>query len=184
MPEIPPLAGGRLGPLAKACGNGAPLIADEAVVWTSLVGVSVSGSTVTKTGSAGWNAGAISAKTLRGDGYVEFTVQGPSGYRMCGLGVGNTDAGYADIDFGVTPYVSNPDYLKVWESGTNMYNSGLTANSDIIRVARVGTTIRYYLNGTLFYTSGATSTGDLVVDCSINTPGCEIGNARITGAWS
>src|SRR6185369_12443172 len=51
--------------------NGQLLVTAEAgvsstqnVVWTNATGVSVSRNTLTKTGSAGWNAGAVSTQTI------------------------------------------------------------------------------------------------------------------------
>ena len=46
------------------------------VVWTSAVGVTVTGNSLTKTTATGWgNAGAVSTQQIAsGDGYVEFTA--------------------------------------------------------------------------------------------------------------
>ena len=52
---------------------GASLHADEAVVWTNVVGASVSGNSLTKTAATGWDAGAASANDSRRLRYFEFT---------------------------------------------------------------------------------------------------------------
>ena len=71
------------------------------VVWTSAVGVTVTGNSLTKTAATGWgNAGAVSTQQIAsGDGYVEFTASETTTYRMLGLSNGNTNASYEDIDF-------------------------------------------------------------------------------------
>jgi hypothetical protein len=79
---------------------GASLHADEPVVWTNAVGVSVSGNNLSKTAAAGWDAGAASVQTIRdGYGYVEFTATETDTHRMCGLSYGDDSRSYTDIDF-------------------------------------------------------------------------------------
>ena len=76
------------------------------VVWTSAVGVTVTGNSLTKTAATGWgNAGAVSTQQIAsGDGYVEFTASETTTYRMLGLSNGNTNASYEDIDFALYEY--------------------------------------------------------------------------------
>ena len=77
-----------------------PPLGSEPVAWVNAVGVSVSAGSITKTTAIGWgNAGAASSRAINGDGYLEFTVPATPGYAMCGLANGDTDQGYADIDF-------------------------------------------------------------------------------------
>ena len=74
----------------------------EAVAWTATAGVSASGSTLTKTAVAGWNAGAISTRAIAaGDGFVSFTTNESTTHKMLGLSQGNTNTNYTDIDFGI-----------------------------------------------------------------------------------
>ncbi len=71
------------------------------MVWTSAVGVSISGSSLTKTASTAWgNAGAVSTQQIAsGDGYVEITASETTTSRMLGLSNGNSSTAYEDIDF-------------------------------------------------------------------------------------
>ena len=60
--------------------------------WTHAVGVTVAGSSLHKTGAAGWTSGAVSANTLEaGDGAMEFTATEIDTTRAAGL----SDAGVA-----------------------------------------------------------------------------------------
>ena len=82
----------------------------EAVIWTSLVGVGVSGAdsnTLTRTAVAtgDFDAGAASTQTItHGDGYVEFTATETNKGRMCGLSTGgppDADPTSGDMGFGI-----------------------------------------------------------------------------------
>src|SRR6266496_3308841 len=93
------------------------LHADEPVVWTNAVGVSVSGNSLTKTGGTGWNAGAVSVQTIRdGYGYAEFTTTETTTNRMFGLGHGDSSQDYTDVDFAIHPQAGGA--LIVYESGS------------------------------------------------------------------
>ncbi len=52
-------------------------VPEEAVTWTNLVNVTDSGGTLQRPTGYGWDAGAVSAQTLAGDGYAEYTVSTP-----------------------------------------------------------------------------------------------------------
>ena len=74
----------------------------EAVAWTATVNVSASGSTLTKTAVAGWNAEAISTRAIAaGDGFVSFTTNESTTHKMLGLSQGNTSTNFTDVDFGI-----------------------------------------------------------------------------------
>ena len=119
-------------------------------MWTSLVGVSASGNSLTKTTASGIASGAVSTQQISGDGYVEVTASETNTYRMFGLSNGNTDASYQDIDFGLD---LAPGALYVFEKGVNKGSFGSYATGDLLRVAVVGGVVKYSRNGTVFYTS-------------------------------
>src|SRR5882672_7403210 len=77
----------------------ASLHADEPVVWTNVVGASVSGNSLTKTGTAtAWDSGASSTNVIRdGYGYVEFTMPDLSHRVMAGLGNADSSVDYTDV---------------------------------------------------------------------------------------
>ena len=148
--------------------------AETIVAWENLVLTTDNGGGELEKTSAGsgWSAGGTSVATITGDGYCTWTVGAETTHIICGLSVGNTDAGFTDIDFGI--YTRNDSVFFVYENG-NLKASpagGYTA-STVFKVERSGTTIKYYRDiGSGFvlqYTSLASSTGDLIVDCSMHT---------------
>ena len=63
-------------------------------------GVTVTGHSLTKTGVAGWNAGAISGlNAVWGDAFVEFTSTETNKSRAAGLSRGDSNKDVSDIDF-------------------------------------------------------------------------------------
>ena len=149
----------------------------EPVVWTSLVGVSASGNSLTKTSASGVNSGAVSTQQIAsGNGYVELTASETNTYRIFGLSNGNTDASYQDIDFGLD---LAPGTLYVFEKGVNKGSFGPYATGDLLRVAVVGGVVKYSRNGTVFYTSTQAPTYPLLVDTWLYYLGATLNNAVI-----
>jgi len=163
---------------------GASLHADEPVVWTNAVGVSVSGNSLTKTGGTGWNAGAVSVQTIRdGYGYVEFTTTETTSNRMFGLGHGDSSQDYTDVDFGIHPQAGGA--LIVYESGSYRGTFGTYASGDRVRVEVRYGVVRYLKNGTVFYTSSQAPRYPLNVDTSLYETGSTATDVRIGGlTWS
>ena len=118
------------------------------VNWLEQVGVSVSGSVLTKTAANGWgNGGGNSANVLPAstDGWVEFPVSIESSY-LFGFA---TNGPFSYTDFVAALNISNVN------SGTFGTYEGGTATSfttwqtgDIFRISREGSSIKYYRNGT------------------------------------
>jgi hypothetical protein len=125
------------------------------VVWSNVTGVSASGNTLTKTGAAGWDAGAVSTQSINsGDGFVEFTASETNLARMCGLGNGDSGQNYTDIEFAIQLTSSNgTNGIWVFESGTLRGSFGTYSAGDKFRVAVEGGVVKYYKNQTLLYTS-------------------------------
>ena len=85
------------------------------VVWRNAVGVSVAGSNLTKTAATAFgNAGAVSTQTLEFGGYVEFSTTATNTRQMIGLGSGDADQNYADIEFAID---LSSGALGIYESG-------------------------------------------------------------------
>src|SRR5438874_9085656 len=85
------------------------------VTWTNVVNASAAGNNLTQTGGGLWEAGALSVQTINsGDGYMEFTVNSNSSNTMCGLGHGDPNTSYYNIDFAF--YLAS-GALKVVENG-------------------------------------------------------------------
>jgi alpha-tubulin suppressor-like RCC1 family protein len=164
---------------------GGSLHADEPVVWTNVVNSSVSGNTLTKTGSVSWwDAGAASTNVIRdGYGYVEFTKTDTTGRVLLGFSLGDANANWDDLDYSIHP--SNDGHVYVYEAGVLRATFGAYAAGDRFRVEVLHGVVRYRKNGTLLYTSTATPKYPLRVDCSIYTPGAAITDARMGNlAWA
>jgi hypothetical protein len=161
----------------------------QGVTWTRGVGVSPSGSNLTKSAGVGWNSGAVSTMGIAsGEGYVEFTAPSTSWNWMAGLSKGDSDQSYGDIDYGI--YLYN-GYVYVYESG--QYRRGFSSYTAGARF-RVGVesgVVRYRQNGVVFYQSGVAVTAasyPLVLDTALFTPGSTLTDAVIAGtlqdAWT
>jgi Zn-dependent metalloprotease len=153
----------------------------QAVVWTSLAGVTVTGNSVKKTAATGWgNAGAISTQAIAsGDGYVEFTASETTTYRMLGLSNGNANSSYTDVDFAL--YLAAGE-VQVYEAGSAMGTFGGYATGDKMRVAVTGGVVRYSRNGTVFFTSTKTPVYPLLVDSALYSQNATLASVVISGA--
>jgi len=151
------------------------------VVWEDIVGLSVSGNSITKTTATTWgNAGAASNQVLLAntDGWLEIEVTNLTGTRTVGFSSSNTDAGKNNIHFGL--HLRNNGSLYIKESNTNVKTNLSYAVGNILRIERTGTTITYKNNGQTIYTSGKSSTSTLLVDAAILTSGASISNAIVS----
>ena len=148
------------------------------VTWTDAVGVATAGNSLTKTGATGWNAGAASAETIAGDGYVEFTTGESTTAKMAGLSVGNAGQHHSDIDFAF--YLKASGVVGVYEGGVQRDgNVGTYAAGDVFRVEVGGGEVTYALNGSVVYTSAVAPGSPLRVDTSLNTPGATISDVEL-----
>jgi hypothetical protein len=153
----------------------------QAVVWTSLVNATVTGTVLKKTaGCTGCeDAGAVSTQRITaGDGYVEFPASEITTERAIGLS--NTSAGTtgAEIKFALR---FQDTAVEVRESG--VYRSGTTfVATDVFRIAIVSGQIRYSKNGTVFYTSAVVPTYPLLVDTALLSVNGAFTNVVIFGA--
>jgi hypothetical protein len=159
----------------------AVVLVPEAVVWTNAVGVSVAGNTLTKTAKKGWgNAGAASTRAVSsGSGYAEFTLTTTSRETMFGLSNGDTNQGYADIDYAF--YANSRGVLLVYEKGVRVASFGSYAVNDRVRVSVEAGVVRYWRNGVLLRTSSAAATYPLRVDTALNNAGSTVNNVFIAG---
>ncbi|MGH7295259.1 MAG: hypothetical protein ACRELB_10010, partial [Polyangiaceae bacterium] len=145
--------------------------------WQNVVGVSVVAQSLTKTGSAGWNAGASTTTSLSGDGFVEFTTGETNTNKMVGLTHAVTDSGYATIDFGI--FLMGGGSIDIFEDGQLAVTEGSYAAGDVLRVQVVGSTVTYLQNGAVLFTSTRGPTFPLVADASIYDAGATVENVTI-----
>ena len=150
------------------------------VVWKNVVGATASGSTLTRSSpTPGWDAGAVSTKELRGDGYVEFAAVETNTYRMAGLSRGDSDQSYTDIDFAI--YLTSTGRYGVFEGGTHRGELGAYVAGDRFRVEVSGGVVRYKRNGEVVSPGPVVPSFPLLVDTSLYSPGASIVDAIIAG---
>ncbi|MGH7295969.1 MAG: hypothetical protein ACRELB_13595, partial [Polyangiaceae bacterium] len=145
--------------------------------WQNEVGVTDSGSSLTKTAADGWDAGASTVGSLTGNGYVEFTTAEATKHKMAGLTHTVTDSSFDTIDFAFFLYADGS--LYIYEDGAFAQAVGTYAAGDVLRVQVTGTTVTYLKNGTLLYTSSKSATLPLVLDTSLYSTGATIDNVTL-----
>jgi alpha-tubulin suppressor-like RCC1 family protein len=140
----------------------------------------VSGETLTKTGSAGWNAGAISTNTIEnGDGFMEFTATETNTQRIAGLAA-SVSVGSSNIMFGVQ-LDANGQYevIEIANGTPQQRTTGNYFTGDRFRIELVNGTVRYYLNKVSIYTSGLMPTYPLRAMAVLNTAASTITDATL-----
>ena len=151
-----------------------------AVVWTSLVHASVTGSTLKKSGGCSGcpDSGALSQQQISsGDGYLEFTATDAAPLRFIGLGARNTGTTGGEIQFAVR---LQSGVLEVREGGAYRTETSFK-KGDVIRIAVTGGRLTYSKNGTVFYTSSMSATYPLVADTAFYDLNASISNAVMAG---
>jgi hypothetical protein len=151
------------------------------VVWTAAVGVTVSGNGLTKTAPSGWGtAGAISTQQLgSGDGGVLITASETTLKRIFGLGNGNANLSFDDIEFGLV--LDSGGSLLICEAGTCQTSFiAPYATGDLLEVSVVGGKVQYKKNGALLYQSTTLPVYPLIVDSALFDKGATITSARVT----
>ena len=146
------------------------------VVWTTSSTVTVTNGSLTKAGSAGWNAGAFSANFItRPDGFAEFTAGQNSTSRAAGLGAHNPSQvpqALADIEYGI--HLRANGLVTVVESGVSQGDFGGYVGTDRFRVEIRGSTLRYVKNGAEFHSHSVTPTYPLRLEAVFETVGATL----------
>ncbi len=103
-----------------------------------------------------------------------------SDYVMFGLSHGDTDGGYADIDYAIYTYPATGQ-LMVFEGGAYRTTLGSYAVNDVLRVGVEGGVVTYSVNGVLLYSSSTPPTYPLVTDTSLYSANATVTAARMGG---
>src|SRR3989441_3600089 len=156
----------------------------QAVVWGSLVNVTASGNSLTKSSGCDGcaDAGALSQQQIAsGDGYVEFTASETSFLRTIGFKGRSSGVDTSEIPHAIR---LKPDGVaEVREHG--MVRTVTTyVRWDVFRIAIVAGGIRYYKNGRLLYISGLAPAYPLLVSASLQNRGATVTNAIIAGRFT
>ncbi|MDP3696740.1 MAG: Ig-like domain-containing protein [Candidatus Taylorbacteria bacterium] len=138
-------------------------------------------------GTNAWDTGASSVQSVAsGDVYTEFSTNENNTYKMGGLGVGDTNQSYTDIDYALYPAIDGNLYL--YENGNPRPGTLVNGSwspyvaGDIFRVAVESGVVRYYKNKVLLYTSSIAPTYPLRFDSSLYTPGATLTDISLTGS--
>jgi hypothetical protein len=149
------------------------------VTWQNAIRVTATGDDLIRpAGPPAWDAGASSVESLSGDGFVEFTTAENNLAKMVGLSNGDTDAGYADIDFAI--YLKSTGNVGVYEGGVlRNGNFGSYLAGDLFRIEVAGAEVSYQHNGAVFYTSTIVPSFPLLVDTSLRNQGATVQNVNL-----
>ncbi|MCF6238108.1 MAG: hypothetical protein L3J79_04725, partial [Candidatus Marinimicrobia bacterium] len=131
------------------------------------------------TASTAWNADAVSAEVMGGDGEVRFRFGANDQYAMLGLSEVNASRSYTDLDFAIYGVING--VLSIYESGTSIGSFGSYTANDVFSIERIGNEITYKKNGTVFYTSAVASSGDLMVDSALYTADAVVDRIQYRG---
>ena len=170
------------------------------VDWSnSYAGVSFTGGVLKNiTAGGSWNTSAAQAGQMQGsnligqglssgNGYMEFSTNENTTYKMAGLSHTNVSMSYTNIDYAI--YSAQAGALMIFESGVCKAGpvgtacgagtgtlSGYVAG-DVFRVAVESGIVKYYKNGVLLYTSGMAPTYPLFPEASLFDANATITNA-------
>jgi RHS repeat-associated protein len=145
-------------------------------IWQDIVNATVSGNIIRRSGSS--TGGAASGQKLAAgqDGWLEFTVSENNTTRVIGLNDANPDAAGGNINYGFN--LLSTGTINVFENNSPKHTLTDVKAGDILRVERIGTTIKYYHNGSLKYTSLTSSPSILLADISLTSSSASVVGVR------
>jgi hypothetical protein len=124
--------------------------------WMSLVNVTASGATLTKSGGCSGcpDGSAVSAQQISGSGTLQFTTDETTSLRFVGLGSGGIGTAPGDINFAIR---LQGGVAEVRESGAYKTEIGFGAGDTFGVIVNNGA-VSYAKNGGVFYTSTSAAT--------------------------
>jgi hypothetical protein len=159
--------------------------ATNRITWQNRVNTTAETDRLASTATtSGWTTGASSQQQIPAgtDGWLQTVVTETNKDRAIGLSDADVNQHHSTIDYAF--YLSGT-FLSVYENGVSkLLVTNAMANGDVLRLERVGTTVRYYRNGTLVHTSTVPSTTLLMADAAFNTIGGTLGYTQISPAQS
>lgn len=122
----------------------------------------------------GWNSGGLSNSGFLGDGYVEFQIGVSSIGVIAGLNTGPDTLSPADCSHA---FYGRTSGLDVYEDGQLKFSvPGGLSGTPVLRIARAGTEVKYFVNGEVVYTSAKPSSGFARLDASLYMAGDYVDN--------
>jgi hypothetical protein len=159
----------------------------QGVEWTNQVNVAQRGNGLQKIGGCDGcdDAGAMSRQTIRGDGYVEFTVGEPYTFWVAGLSRSGSAVRFNDIDYALR-FNANGS-ADVLENGQYQGGDIDYAPGDRFRIAIDGGRVDYLKNGRVIFESRRAPQYPLVLETVFGSTGASIRDALIettARAWT
>ncbi|WP_437968808.1 peptidoglycan DD-metalloendopeptidase family protein [Sorangium sp. So ce260] len=147
--------------------------------WKNVRHAIANGSLLTRDAGWGWHAGASSVEQIEaGDGFVEFSTNETDLQKMAGLGHGDADQGYGDIEYAI--FLRDDGGVEILEQGVGQGYFGTYAAGDVFRVEVFNGQVRYRQNGMVFHTSNTAPTYPLGLDTSLHNEGATVTSALVT----
>jgi RHS repeat-associated protein len=103
---------------------------------------------LTRGSGTGWDAGADGSNSAPTDGWIEFVVPDYTSIFLIGIGA-NAHGLYSSTDFRNGISFNGNLTFSSWEGSTTTVHGAYRAG-DVFRIARIGSTIKYYRNGVIF----------------------------------
>jgi hypothetical protein len=152
------------------------------IAWTNARQVSVSGSSLSKSGGgAAWNAGASATQALAsGDGYFQFAATAVDKLISAGFSQNDLSPDPADPLYSIQ--LTDTGSIAVVESGTSRGSFGSYAIGDVFKINVASSVVTYLKNGTTFYTSTVALKYPLQPDVSLYTQGGGVSSASLSGS--
>jgi hypothetical protein len=162
-----------------------PLSYLSPVNWVSRVGTVMVGTNggLQKTGAtAGYNADAVSSKSLLADGKLVFKAPVNS-VMAVGLTLSNDSRADTDLEYAFILAADETfDIQRLPDSATDLNVAApmnqYTADT-LFTIQRVNDKVQFLKDGVLVYETTSTSTGPLWVDCSLNALSTQLTSARL-----
>jgi len=140
------------------------------ITWKDLSGATVAGNKLVRTAPSS-NAGGASKQILAAstDGWMEFTVTEVSTNKRLGFNDSNPDTSPGNINYSFN--LTGTTLTAMENSLTRQTVSGGVKPGDVLRIARVGTAIKWYRNGVDLNVTGynASNGSQLLVDCTLSS---------------
>lgn len=158
------------------------LVAPATVVWTgnpssSMQVTDASTGAIKKiAGGAGWNADAVSSKTIYHTGKLTFNISAAAAVEV-GLTLNDDNRSYTDLEYAILTNAAGT--CSVFENGTSKISMGSYNATTRFTIRRVGGSIEYIKDGVTYYTSTVPVAASLRVDSSFYTQGASITAARL-----
>ena len=145
--------------------------------WMSLVNVTASGATLTKSGGCSGcpDASAVSQQQISGRGTLQFATDDTSSLRFVGLGSGGIGTAPGGINFAIR---LQGGVAEVRESGVYKTETGFRAGDTFSVIVNNGA-VTYAKNGSVFYTSAGAATSPLRAVAVFFDPSGSIRNVTI-----